>query len=288
MKTETKIDEVKKGDSSLKPEPLTKKDITRSWIIWYIVTEMSNSFERLQSLAFCACMIPILKKLYKTKETLSAALKRHLVFFNTQGDWGAIIHGLTIAMEEQRANGEESITEDAITGIKTGLMGPFAGIGDTIDWGTIKPIGLGLFIPFALEGSAAAALAPLIICTAITMFEGYTLFHKGYSVGRKSITNILESGWIQQLITGASVLGLFMMGALSSTYVKLTTTAVAIVGKEKLAIQTGVIDKIAPGILPLAAVIGIYIYLVKRGPKFVRILVTILAVSIIGAMVGFL
>lgn len=292
MANKSEINEVKNDEAKNvevnKPEALTQKDITKSWFTWYIVTEMSNSFERLQSVAFCASMIPVLKKLYKTKQSLSDALKRQLVYFNTQGTWGSIIHGLTIAMEEQKANGQAEVTDEAITGIKTGLMGPFAGIGDTLDWGTLKPIILGLFIPFALKGSVPAALAPIVIITAVTMVIGYTLWHKGYALGRKSITDVLESGKIQQLITGAEVLGLFMMGALSSTYVKLSTTAVAIVGKETLAIQTGVIDKIAPGILPLIAVLGIYVYLIKVGPKFVRILIGILGISILGAAIGIL
>lgn len=100
---------------------LTKKDITKSMWIYYAGAELSNSYERLQSLVFCASMTPILKKLYSTDEELSEALKRHLVFFNTEGILGAIIQGIVISMEEQKSNGE-NITDDAITGIKTGLM----------------------------------------------------------------------------------------------------------------------------------------------------------------------
>ena len=72
---------------------LTKKDITKSMWIYYAGAELSNSYERLQSLVFCASMTPILKKLYSTDEELSEALKRHLVFFNTEGILGAIIQG---------------------------------------------------------------------------------------------------------------------------------------------------------------------------------------------------
>ena len=93
---------------------LTKKDITKSMWIYYAGAELSNSYERLQSLVFCASMTPVLKKLYDTDEELSAALKRHLVFFNTEGILGAIIQGIVISMEEQKANGE-NITDDAIT-----------------------------------------------------------------------------------------------------------------------------------------------------------------------------
>ena len=115
---------------------LTKKDITKSMWIYYAGAELSNSYERLQSLVFCASMTPILKKLYSTDEELSEALKRHLVFFNTEGILGAIIQGIVISMEEQKSNGE-NITDDAITGIKTGLMGPVAGMGDAIIWAAV-------------------------------------------------------------------------------------------------------------------------------------------------------
>lgn len=272
-------------ENSPKVETLTKKDITKSWLQWYMLCEMSNSFERLQTLAFCASMIPILKKLYKTKEDLSAALKRHLVFFNTEGNWGGIIHGVTIAMEEQKANGAD-VPDEVITGIKTGLMGPFAGIGDTLDWGTLKPIVLGLIIPLAMTGSIAGSVLPIVLFTSITMVIGYYMWHKGYTLGRESIASILEGGWIQQLITGAGVMGLFMMGALSATFVKLSTPIeISLQGAKPIALQA-LIDKIAPGILPLAVVFGIYIYLVKVGPKFVRILVATLLISVISAFLG--
>jgi Phosphotransferase system, mannose/fructose/N-acetylgalactosamine-specific component IID len=267
------------------PKKLTKGDISRSWIRWYCFAEMSNSFERLQTVAFCASMIPILKKLYTTKEELSKGLARHLLFFNTQGDWGSIIHGVTIAMEEQKANGE-NVPDEAITGIKTGLMGPFAGIGDTIDWGIIKPIIFGLFLPLAMTGHWTGSVLPWIIFTAITMIISYLLWHKGYTLGRESFTTVLESGWIQQVITGAGVLGLFMMGALSASFVKLSTPIkFTVAGGNPIALQ-GLLDKIVPGLLPLLVVFGIYIYMVKQGPKFGRILLVLLVASILTSVLG--
>ncbi|MDR3589067.1 MAG: PTS system mannose/fructose/sorbose family transporter subunit IID [Negativicutes bacterium] len=273
------------GTADSRPEPITKADLRKSWFLWYIFAEMSNSFERLQTLAFCACMIPILKKLYKTKEALSAALTRHLIFFNTEGDWGVPIHGVTIAMEEQKANGAD-VPDEAINGIKTGLMGPFAGIGDTLDYGTIKPIVLGLCIPLAITGSIMGAALPIILFVAITCCISYSLWMRGYSMGRESIMNILEGGWIQELITGAGVLGMFMMGVLSASFVKLSTPLkIPLPGSDPLAIQA-IIDKIVPGLLPLIVVFGIYAYLVTKGPHFVRILVILLSISIISALLG--
>ncbi|MCC3356828.1 PTS system mannose/fructose/sorbose family transporter subunit IID [Bacillus sp. REN16] len=264
---------------------LTKFDLLKSYVLWYIVCEVSNSFERMQSLAFCASMSPALKKLYKTEEGLSEALTRHLVFFNSQGIWGSIIHGITLAMEEQKAN-KKDVPDNAITGVKTGLMGPFAGIGDTIDWGTLKPIIFALAASFAALGSPIGAFIPFLFAI-ITFFEGYFLFNLGYSVGRESVTSILQSGWIKELITGASILGLFMMGALSAKFVSLEIPIAFNLsgGEEQLAIQD-LLNSIAPGLLPLALTFAIYWYLIKKGFKITHVLIIIIVMSLIGSLIG--
>ncbi|MBP2657751.1 MAG: system mannose/fructose/sorbose family transporter subunit [Firmicutes bacterium] len=274
---------------NLEPEKLTKGDITKSWIRWFAYSEVSNSYERLQALAFCGAMSGILEKLYKNKEDLALALQRHLTMYNTQCNWGSVINGISIALEEKAAShteeDDEEVNEEVITGIKTGLMGPIAGIGDTIDYGTLRPILMGIFIPFALAGSAIAALLPLIIQTVFTAVMGYTLYHKGYTVGKKSIIDILQSGKIQQVITGAGVVGMFMMGALSASYVKLTTPMTITTSVKVLEIQS-VIDKIAPKLLPLVAVLGVYLYLIKVGPNYVKIVGFLILISLAGSAIG--
>ncbi|WP_110954677.1 PTS system mannose/fructose/sorbose family transporter subunit IID [Anaerosinus massiliensis] len=276
------------------PEKITKRDVTLAWIRWFAYSEVSNNYERLQALAFCGAMTGILEKLYKKKEDLSAALSRHLGMFNTQANWGSIIPGITIALEEKAAANEaedddeedsDAVSGEAIVGIKTGLMGPLAGIGDTLDYGTLRPILMGIFIPFALNGSIIAALMPLIIQTTTTAIIGYTLFHQGYSTGKKSIIDILQSGKIQQVITSASVLGMFMMGALSASYVKLSTPLMIHTAVEPLKLQA-LIDSLAPKLLPLLAVMGVYIFLLKVGPKYVRIVGFLIVFSLVGAAIG--
>lgn len=273
-------DETKSNGKTL----LTKKDINNAYFRWYLACEVSNSYERMQSLAFCYSLAPLLKKLYKTKEDLSAALTRHLNFFNCQGIWGSIIHGITIAMEEQKAKGED-VPDGAIVGIKTGLMGPFAGIGDTIDWGTWKTIIFSLAASFGTTGSISGAFIPFLFA-AITFLEGYYLWNFGYSTGRESVKSILEAGWVNQLITGASILGLFMMGALSANFVKLETTLViSMSGGSKLAVQD-ILDSIAPGLLPLAAVFTIYWILKNKGQNLTKIVLSIVIISLAGAFIG--
>lgn len=266
---------------------LTKRDITKAWFIYWLGAEVSNSYERLQSLIFCASMTPIIKKLYPQKEEQVEALKRHLNFFNSEQTFGAVIQGVAIAMEEQKTRGEQ-ISDSSITGIKTGLMGPLAGIGDSVVWAAIMPLLIAIFIPFAANGSAMGGIMPVVLYTVITMAISYGLAHKGYTLGRESIIGLLQGGKIKELIYGANVLGLIMMGALSASYVKITSPLKisALEGSEVVVQQ--ILDSIAPGLLPLAAVFSIYFYLVKKGPRYTTILLSVVVLSVVCSLLGIL
>ena len=266
---------------------LTKKDITRSMWIYYAGAELSNSYERLQSLVFCASMTPVLKKLYSTDEELSAALKRHLVFFNTEGTFGAIIQGIVISMEEQKANGE-NVTDEAITGIKTGLMGPIAGMGDAIVWAAIMPIIISIFLPFASNGSALGGVMPLILYPAVTIAIAYGLIHNGYTLGKRSVVSLLHGGKMKSIIFTANVIVLTMMGALSASYVTISTPLTFGFSSGTQIVFQDILNTVAPGLLPLAAVFIIYYYLKKKGPYYNRILLTVVGVSIVTSLLGIL
>ena len=112
---------------------LTEKDIKKAYMRWYNCCEISNSYERMQTVSFCYAISSVLKKLYPKKEEYVAALQRHLNFFNSQGIWGSSLLGVAMALEEEKAIGKD-ISDETIINVKTGLMGPMAGIGDTIDF----------------------------------------------------------------------------------------------------------------------------------------------------------
>ncbi len=266
---------------------ITVRDVKSHWLRYYMTCEMGISYERLQAVGLCSALVPVLKKLYPDKEDLSKALQRHLVFYNTEAVFGSLINGIVIAMEEQKANGEP-IEDETITSLKTGLMGPLAGIGDSIDWATLKPIIFALAATLSATGNPIGCFV-LLALPVIQIAIGLNLSAYGYKAGRSSIRDILNSGRIKELILGASTLGLFMMGALSSTYVKLSTPVVINFGKgnEPFILQN-VIDGIVPGLLPLAAVLGIYWWLNNKNQKMIMIMLIILAVSLIGAITGLL
>lgn len=157
-------------------------------------------------------LIPALKKLYPNKDDASAALKRHLEFFNTHPYIAAPILGVTLALEEERANGAQ-IDDAAIQGVKVGMMGPLAGIGDPVFWFTVRPILGAIAASLATGGSVIAPLFFFFVWNIIRLgFLWYTQ-EFGYQKGSE-ITKDLSGGILQTITKGASILGMFVMGIL--------------------------------------------------------------------------
>lgn len=264
---------------------ITKKDVNKLFFRWYVRAEMSNSFERLQSLSFCSAMSPALRKLYPDKEKRAEALQRNLQFFNTEGIFGAAIHGTALAMEEQKARGE-NIPDEMITNIKTGLMGPMAGIGDTLTWGILRPILLALAASFAMQGSAIGIIFPFVF-VVVTYIIGNYLCNMGYKMGRNSIKEMLSGGKIKDVIYAAGIVGVFMMGALAASYVDISTPLSFSINGEEMVVQD-MLDSIIKGLLPLGFVMGSYFFLKKFPYKILPLLLIIVAVCLLGSLFGVL
>ena len=256
----------------------------KAWLRWTTAVEVPVSFDRMQALAFGYSMNPVMRKIYKDKpEELKEAMKRHTSMFNTNCDWGSIIHGITISLEEQRALGhEDEISPEMIQSLKLGLMGPLAGIGDSVDQGIVATIPLAIFVPMAQAGSVIAAFIPAIIYVAWSYIWSWTLFKKGYTLGKNSVLEILHSGAIKKVIDIASIVGLFMIGCLSASYVKVTTILEFASGAADGATTTvqSILDGILPNLLPFCVVMGMYLYITKRGPKFIRLMVYTMVIAI--------
>lgn len=269
-----------------KNQLVDKKLVQKTWFRYWLSAEMSNSYERLQSLSFCYSMIPVLKKLYPEENDLKEALQRHLNFFNTEPTWGAPILGISIAMEEEKSLTKE-IPGEAITALKTGLMGPLAGIGDTIDWGTLKTIIYGIAVTFASTGNILGAFIPVLF-TVLTFIIGSCLTRFGYTTGKNSVKSILQQGWIKELIFGTSILGLFMMGALTSNFVKITTPLTFAIADGQNIVVQDILNSIAPGILPLCVVFGIYYFLTKGKVNYGLLAIGIVIVCLLCSLLGIL
>ena len=198
---------------------LSKKDRIS---VWWRSTFIQGSwnYERMQNDGWAFSMIPAIKKLYKTKEDRAAALERHLEFFNTHPYVASPILGVTLALEEERANGAP-VDDVTIQGVKVGMMGPLAGIGDPVFWFTVKPILGALAASLAMSGNILGPIIYFLGWNIIRMaFMWYTQ-EFGYKAGSK-ITEDLSGGLLQDITKGASILGMFILGSLVNRWVSIS------------------------------------------------------------------
>lgn len=259
---------------------LTNKDLFRAYNKWYWICEVSHCYDRMQSLSFCASIQNALRKIYPNDDDYQKALLRHLQFFNTEGTIGSVIQGISLSLEEEMAINDEEMSDEMIVALKTGLMGPVAGIGDTLIWGTIKPICLALATTLALSNNLLGAFFVLLFPIS-GYFIGLYLSKLGYTLGRTAISKLIQSGLMNHIIDACSILGLMMMGALSAGYVSLTTTAGFQLENSDPILLQNILDGILPGMLPFALICGIYFYMKKKGQKYGGILIGIILASLI-------
>ncbi|MFL2070403.1 PTS system mannose/fructose/sorbose family transporter subunit IID [Leuconostoc mesenteroides] len=197
---------------------LTKRDrMSVAWRSQFL--QGSWNYERMQNVGWAYSMIPAIKKLYKSKEDRALALQRHLEFFNTHPYVASPILGVTLALEEERANGAP-IDDTAIQGVKIGMMGPLAGIGDPVFWFTIRPILGALGASLAISGNILGPILFFVLWNIIRMaFLWYTQ-EFGYKAG-SAITQDLSGGLLKDITKGASILGMFILAVLVERWVSI-------------------------------------------------------------------
>jgi PTS system mannose-specific IID component len=202
---------------------LSKRDrLAVAWRSTFI--QGSWNYERMQNGGWCYAMLPAIKKLYKTKEDRILAMQRHLEFFNTHPYIASPIIGVTLALEEERANGAP-VDDVAIQGVKVGMMGPLAGVGDPVFWFTVRPMLGALGASLALAGNI---LGPIIFFLAWNIIRWAFMWYTqefGYRAGSK-ITDDLSGGLLQKVTKGASILGMFVLGSLVQRWVNVKFTPV--------------------------------------------------------------
>ncbi|MHA5096563.1 PTS system mannose/fructose/sorbose family transporter subunit IID [Oenococcus oeni] len=202
---------------------LTKGDrLHVAWRSTFI--QGSWNYERMQNGGWVYALIPALNKLYKTKEDRAAAYKRHLVFFNTHPYLASPIIGVTLALEEDRANGAP-VDDVAIQGVKVGMMGPLAGVGDPVFWYTVRPLLGALGATLALSGNVLGPILFWVLWNIIRWaFMWYTQ-EFGYRAGSR-ITDDLSGGLLKTVTRGASMMGMFVLAALIERWVSIKFTPV--------------------------------------------------------------
>ena len=245
--------------------------------------EFSWNYERQMNLAFVYALIPVLKKLYPQKAALAAALKRHLVFFNTTPHIVTLLLGITTAMEEKNSQQQE-IDGTAIDNVKASLMGPLAGLGDSFFWGTLRLIATGIGTSLALQGNILGPILFLLVFNVPHILVRWLFTRWGYVLGTGVLHRVQKSGMMESLTYGASIIGLMVVGAMAASMINITIPISFGAGEAKTEVQ-GIIDNIMPCLLPLVS-FGIVYWLLGRKVKPLTIIGGMALVGILGSWIG--
>ncbi|WP_342508613.1 PTS system mannose/fructose/sorbose family transporter subunit IID [Sporosarcina sp. FSL K6-2383] len=253
-------------------------------IFWNsFMLEASYNYERQQALGFSIGMWPAIKRYYKTKEEQAEALERHMNIFNTTPHVVTTITGVATALEKE-ASENPSFDKSIINNVKIGLMGPFAGIGDSLFWGTLRIIAVGIGLSLAQQGSILGPILFLLLFNIPHMLVRYYGGVYGYKLGTGIMQQANNSGIMEKISKGATVVGLMVIGAMSASMVKLNSAFVFTVGDQKIPMQD-YLDQIFPLLLPLLYTLAMFL-LLKKGFKPTTILFITIIFGIVGSLIG--
>lgn len=267
---------------------LDKKDIDKAAWSYIFFAQATQNFERMMGLAFCHVMEPILRKLYKNNpDEYKKSLQRHMQFYNTEPQLGALIPGITIAMEEARAKGED-VSEELIVNTKNALMGPFAGIGDSMLIGTYSPILLSIAMSMCINDGNP--IGPIFFCvvwlTTIVALQWF-LFHKGYNMGIGAANLFFTNKTLaNKITTGLTMMGLIVIGGVAATTVKADVIYKFVSGDMAISIQEQIFNKIMPGVVPLLVTLAAWYLMDKKKWSATRIVLAIVLLAAVMVLLG--
>lgn len=267
------------GIAAVRPS-ITNGDL-RWMFLRSMALEANFNFETWQNTGFAFSMLPALKKLYRNKEAMAAALQRHLQLFNTSTYGSTLIIGLAAAMEEQNSR-DPDFNSESINSIKLGLMGPLAGVFDSLFWGTLKVIAAGVGTSLALKGHLSGAVLFILLFNVPHLLLRYQLTFIGYRAGTRWLQQLARTHVMDKLTYGASILGLMVVGAMPATLMSLRTPLAFGGGDAGSGLQ-GILDSIVPAILPLGLTFLVY-YFIKKGVKTTYLLLGLVVLGFVGSM----
>lgn len=267
---------------------LSKKTLRKSWARWEAGYLSDMTYQQEMGYAFCDSMISVLKELYPDdKKKLQEGMKRHSGFYCTEPQVGSVIGGVVCGLEEEKANGVE-IDDEMINGIKVGLMGPLAGIGDAMVPGMLIPLLLSIAVQIAEGGNILGPLFYIVAYLGIIVTVSYVLFMKGYETGTKSV-DILIGETAQKIRKAINTFGAIVVGGVGASYVSLsldfnigaTSTSEGIVAND-------MINNIYPNILPLLVVLLSWWLMSKKGVSSLKMIAVFLLIAVAGVGIGIL
>ena len=286
---------------------VSKKSLNSSFWRWFYGNLTCFSHEHMQTFGYMWSMLPIIQELYETKDEQAEKLQTYYPFFNTEPQIGSIVVGITAGLEEARANGAEEIDDEMINGIRAGLMGHLAGIGDSLIVGTYIPVLLGIALGLAEGGSIIGPLFYIVVWNVTSIFFQKWIYNKGYELGGSAV-EVIVGEQATALRESVIVMGQVIVGAMAGTWVSITTSVqltTSIQNKTEMVIEgSKVIEKVTgtqevpvllqekldgafPGVLTLLFVLGCWWLMAKKAISPIKIMLLMVVVAIVGVLVGF-
>lgn len=261
---------------------LSKKAIRRAYWDWMFYNLSIQNFERMQGPAIIKMLSDVREDLYPgDPEAQQEMLQRHEVFFNTEPYLGSIVPGIVLGMEASKAEGNEDISDEFINAIKTALMGPFAGIGDSLLPGTIIPILLSIALGLCQNGEVVGPLFYIIVFLAIMLPLTWFLFSYGVKAGANAAEAVLSNGVKDRVTRAAETVGLVVVGAVTASYAKFNVGLVYTSGD--LTINVGeILNSIMPSLPVLLFSFFTYWLMVKKNWTAGKTMLLFLAIAIVG------
>ena len=265
---------------------LSKKTLNKSFKNWYYGHLTCFSQEHMQTFGYLCSMLPIVEELYDTEAEKKEALQTYTAFFNTEPQLGTVVVGVTAGLEEAKANGE-NIDGEMINGIRAGLMGPIAGIGDSLIVGTLIPILLGIALGLSNNGSPIGAIFYIVTWNIIMTLGMKFLYFKGYELGGKAVEMIVgeKANAIRESVI---MLGTIVIGAVAASWINITTSFSMLNSEGGVIIDLQkTLDSVFPKLLPLITVIFCWWLMSKKKVSPTVVMLILVVIAFIGVLIGF-
>lgn len=262
---------------------LDKKDVRKVWFNWMWLNLSTQNMERMQAPALVRAFWTAKDKLYPNDpEQQKDLMSRHMEFFNTEPIWGGLTVGIALAIEEEKAIHPDDVPDELSTSIKNALMGPCAGLFDSLFQSTLIPIILAIGIGVSAEtGSIVGPLLYIALFWAIVPTVSWFLFYNSYKLGINGVQQILTTGIKDRVISAANIVGLTVIGAVTASTCKVATGLNFTYGE--LAINVNdILTSIQPKMLVLIMAFVTYWLLAKKRVSVNKIMLIMLILSIVG------
>ncbi|GFI14896.1 PTS system mannose-specific EIID component [Lachnospiraceae bacterium] len=266
---------------------LSKKALLKSFHNWYYGHLTCFSQEHMQTFGYLCAMLPLVEELYEDEDEKAKAINTYTAFFNTEPQLGTVIVGMTAGLEEARANGADDVDDETINSLRAGLMGPVAGIGDSLVVGTVIPILLGIALGMSTGGSPLGAVFYIIVWNLFAYFGMKFVYFKGYSLGGKAV-EFLVGAQGEALRESVSTLGGIVIGAVAATWVSVKTSLQLFneAGEAYLVLQDK-LDDVFPGLLTAVFIVLCWFLMAKKKMSPIKVMLILVVVAFVGVVAGF-